>query len=96
MNWTEENIEIFIKQNKDRFDKYDPSSYHENRFIHKLYKKFKKIVSIVPHLTRLIIITIITFIFSIWLWNSYIRKDRHEISLKQKIENVIYFIKANK
>jgi len=32
MKWNEENIEKFIIDNKDRFDKYDPSTYHESLF----------------------------------------------------------------
>lgn len=93
MEWNEENIEIFIREHKDQFNKYDPSTYHENKFINKLIKRFKKFVSIVPYLIKLTVITIIIFIISIWLWNSFIRKDRNNITLKQKIENIITFKK---
>jgi hypothetical protein len=93
MVWNEDNIEIFIKEYKDHFDKCDPSTYHESKFINKLIKKFKKFISIVPYLIRVFIVTIIVFVVSIWVWNSYIRKDRHEVTLKQKIENIITFKK---
>lgn len=93
MAWTEENIESFIVENKDEFDKYDPSSYHENNFLRKLSFKVKIIISIVPYLIRLILIWCVITAFSIWVWNDAIRKDKHEITLKQKIENIITFKK---
>jgi hypothetical protein len=93
MNWNEDNIEIFIRENKDQFSKYDPSTYHDNIFLKKLYKRFKKFISIVPYLVKVFIVTIIVFVISIWSWNNYLRKDRHEITLKQKIENYIQLIK---
>ena len=93
MNFTEENIEVFIKDNKDKFDRCDPSTYHNQHFLNKLQEKFKVFVSIIPYLIRVFIVTIVVFTLSIWSWNSYIRKDRHEITLKQKIENIITFKK---
>jgi hypothetical protein len=93
MNWNEDNIEIFIRENKDQFSKYDPSTYHDNIFLKKLYKRFKKFISIVPYLVKVFIVTVIVFTISIWSWNNYLRKDRHEITLKQKIENIIHFKK---
>jgi hypothetical protein len=93
MEWTEENIETFIKENKDNFDRYDPSIYHCNHFLIKLHNKFKKLISIVPYLVKVFIVTLIVFVLSIWAWNSWIRKDRHEVTLKQKIENIVTFKK---
>jgi hypothetical protein len=93
MKWTDEQIEQFIKDNRDRFNLVPVSDRHEDRFLSKLTKRFRKIVSIVPYLVKVAITTIIVFIVSFWLWNSYIRKDRHEITLKQKIENIITFKK---
>jgi hypothetical protein len=90
MCWTEENIEEFIKDNKDQFDKYCPEPNHEQHFIIKLYHKFKKLVSIIPYLIIVFLVTIIIFVISIWAWNSWIRKDRHEVTLKQKIENTLH------
>jgi hypothetical protein len=89
----EENIEQFIQDNKEKFDKYCPEPNHEQHFLIKLYNKFKIIISIIPYLIRVFIVTIIIFILSIWVWNSWIRKDRHEVTLKQKIENIIHFKK---
>jgi hypothetical protein len=86
---TEENIEEFIKENKEKFDKYSPTLEHEQHFLVKLINKFKKFISIVPYLIKVFIVTLAVFTLSIWAWNSWIRKDRHEITLKQKIENII-------
>ena len=93
MNWTEDSIEVFIKENKDKFDRYDASTYHNDHFLIKLHNRFKKIISIVPHLIRVFMITAIVFTLSIWAWNKFLRKDRNEITLKHKIENVVTLIK---
>ena len=87
-NITEEELEKFIIENKDKFNRYSPKPGVEERFHIKLLNRFKKIISIVPHLIRVAIATVIIFIISIWTWNTYIRKDRHEITLKQKIYNI--------
>jgi hypothetical protein len=91
-NISEDELEKFIIENKDKFDRYSPKKGSEDRFLVKLIDRFKKIISIVPHLVRVSIATVIIFIVSIWAWNSYIRKDRHEVTLKQKIELVWYKI----
>jgi len=90
MIWTEQNIETFINENKDKFSRCDPSIYHNDHFLLKLTLRFKKFISIVPYLIRVLIVTIFIFSTSIYIWNNYIRKDRHEITLKQKIENIIH------
>jgi len=90
-NWdniNEDELEKFIVENKDKFDRYSPKPGTEERFHIKLLNRFKKIISIVPHLVRVAIVTAIIFIISIWAWNSYIRKDRHEVTLKQKMYNI--------
>ena len=91
-NMTEEELEKFIRDNRDKFDSYTLEEYHENSFLRKLAHRFRKIISIVPYLIRVAVATVIIFIISIWAWNSYIRKDRHEVTLKQKIELVWYKI----
>jgi hypothetical protein len=91
--WTEETIEKFILEHKNEFSVYDPSVYHNDHFFLKLRAKFRKLVSIVPHLIKVFIVTAIVFVLSIWAWNEWIRKDRHEITLKHKIENIITFKK---
>jgi len=93
MIWTEENIENFIIEHKDEFSRYDPSTYHSNHFLILLHNKFKNLVSIIPYLVKVFVVTIFIFTASIWAWNEYIRKDRHEVALKQKIENIITLIK---
>jgi hypothetical protein len=90
MEWTEENIETFIIENREKFDRFDPSTYHSDHFLNKLHNKFKKIISIVPHLVRVGIVTIAIFALSFWLWHSYIRHEKHVVAIKHKIENVIH------
>lgn len=91
MDWTEDSIEQFIRENKDRFDRYLPLDRHEDHFLRKLSNRFKILISIVPYLIRVAIVTIIVFVVSICVWNQYIRKDRHEVTLKQKIENIFKY-----
>lgn len=89
MDWNEKNLEEFIRTHKSEFDRYNANDFHEERFLAKLARKFKKFISIVPYLIRVFIVTIIIFVVSIWAWNEFIRKDRHEVTLKQKITNII-------
>ena len=93
MGWTEENIETFIVEHKDQFSRCDASTYHSDHFFFKLQNKFKKLISIIPYLGRVILVWVIVTTFSLYAWNNWIRKDRHEITLKQKIENIITFKK---
>jgi len=93
MGWTETDVEVFIKENRDKFDRYDPSTYHGEHFLNKLQHKFRILINIIPYLIKVFIITTLVFILSILAWNSYIRKDRHEITLKNKIENTLHFKK---
>lgn len=86
-------IEIYIREHKCEFDEPCDNNRHEEKFLAKLYKRFKKIISIVPYLIRLFIVAIIVFVLSIWIWNTYLRKDRNEVTLKQKIENILTFKK---
>lgn len=83
------NIEDFIRDHKDEFNTQFVDERHEDKFLVKLSRRFKKIISIVPYLIRVFIVAIIVFTASIYVWNSYLRKDRHEITLKQKIENIV-------
>lgn len=85
----ENNIEDFIRQNKEKFDAHPLLDSHFKMFMYKLNARVKHHISIVPYLIRVAIVTIIIFVASIIIWNNYIRKDRHEVTLKQKIENTI-------
>lgn len=88
MEIVKNDIETFIHKHKSDFDK-DCDNNHEKKFLVKLANKFKKFINIVPYLVRVFIITIIIFLGSIWIWNEYLRKDRNEVTLKQKIINII-------
>ena len=84
----EDNIENFIRQNKNKFDVYLPPFSHLEKFIFKLNYRIRYIISIIPYLIRVAIVTVIIFAASIIIWNNYIRKDRNEISLRNKISLV--------
>lgn len=86
----ENELEHFIRQNRDKFnDLHTPNENHEKTFLFKLNARIRHYVSILPHLIKVAIVTVVIFIASIIIWNNYIRKDRHEVTLKQKIVNVI-------
>ena len=82
------NLEEMIRKNREMFYNEIPPENHEEKFLFRLKIKFKEWVSIVPHLIKVAIVTVIIFILSITAWNSYIRKDRHEVTLKEKIVNI--------
>ena len=89
MKYNEDTIETFIRENKDRFGIYRPSDNHMDKFLFKIRHRIRQFISIVPYLIRVAFATVIIFIASIITWNNYIRKDRHEITLKNKISLVI-------
>lgn len=91
----EDNIEAFIRENKDKFVVYNPPASHFEKLLLKINYKFKYIISKVPFLFRVAVITTVIFLASIMIWNNYIRKDRHEITLGNKISLVINKIQAS-
>lgn len=87
--FNEDSIETFIRRNKDKFGVYRPPDGHMEKFLFKIKYRIRYIISIVPYLIRLGIASILIFIASIIIWNNYIRKDRNELTLKNKITLVI-------
>jgi hypothetical protein len=81
----EKNIENFIRKNKDKFGDYRLPDNHLEIFMNKLNRRIRNIISIVPYLIKVTIATLIIFAASIIIWNNYLRKDRHEITLRNKI-----------
>jgi hypothetical protein len=86
---SEKNIENFIRKNKDIFGDYRLPDNHVERFMYKLNRRIRNIISIVPYLIRVAIATTVIFAASIIIWNNYIRKDRHEITLRNKISLIV-------
>ncbi len=80
--WKEENLEKFIRENKDKFDVYQPEPGHNQHFLNKLIKKFKEVISIVPYLVKVGIATILIFILSFLLWKAYLCPPLSRISFK--------------
>ena len=85
-----DNIEKFIRENRDKFGVDQPHDNHMEKFLTKLNNKILHIISIVPYLIRVAIVTVLIFTASLLIWNNYIRKDRHEITLRNKITSVIW------
>ena len=85
----EDTIENFIIKNKDKFSVYRPPDNHLEKFLFKINYRIRHIINIVPYLIRVAIGTVTIFVASIIIWNNYIRKDRHEITLRNKIQLVI-------
>jgi hypothetical protein len=85
----EDTIEKFIRENKDKFGVYRPPDSHLEKFLFKLNYRIRHLINIVPYLIRVAIATVIIFSASIIIWNGFIRKDRHDITLINKISIVI-------
>jgi len=78
----EEELEKFIRENKEKFDTYTPEKSHNQHFLAKLFKKFKAVISIVPYLIKVGIATILIFILSFVVWRAYLSPPLTQISLK--------------
>ena len=84
----EQELEKFIRDNKDKFDVYQPASNHTQHFLKKLINKFKEVINIVPYLVKVGIATILIFILSFCIWRIYICPPLTRISLKYwKVEH---------
>jgi hypothetical protein len=87
-NWEEEGLEKFIRDNKDKFDVYQPEPDHNQQFLNKLIKKFKAVINIVPYLAKVGIATILIFVLSFFIWKTYICPPLTRISFKYwKVEH---------
>jgi len=91
-DWTDEELEKFIKENKDALiDGNRPIIGHEIKFMTKLQLKVKHYIDITPYLVKVAIATLIIFISSMFIWYSFMRPDPN----KNVIENVIEQFKKN-
>lgn len=87
-NWKEGELEKFIRDNKDKFDIYQPEPDHNQHFLNKLINKFKEVINIVPYLIKVGIAVILVFILSFFLWRTYICPPLTRISFKYwKVEH---------
>jgi hypothetical protein len=87
-NLDEEELEKFIRDNKDRFDIYEPESDHNQHFLNKLINKFKEVINIVPYLVKVGLATILIFISSFLIWRTWICPPLTRVSLKYwKVEH---------
>jgi hypothetical protein len=87
-NLEEEELEKFIRDNKEKFDIYEPESNHHQHFLKKLVNKFKEVINIVPYLVKVGLATLIIFILSFLIWRNYICPPLTRISFKYwKVEH---------
>jgi hypothetical protein len=78
----EDELEKFIRENKDKFDSDNPEPDHSQLFLSKLFRKFKEVISIVPYLVRVGIATILIFIISFAVWRFFLSPPLTRVSLK--------------
>lgn len=87
-NLEEQELEKFIRDNKDKFNIHEPESDHSEHFLRKLAKKFKEVIDIVPYLVKVGLATILIFILSFFIWKGFICPPLTHISLKYwKVEH---------
>ncbi len=86
-NWTDEELEKFIRENKDALvDGCRPVVYHEEKFLKKLQLRFKDYIDLTPYFVKVAIVTIIIFLCSIFVWYSFMRPDKNKPIIKNIIE----------
>jgi hypothetical protein len=81
-NREEEELEKFIRDNKDEFNVYQPEPNHDQHFLNKLIRKFKEVIDIVPYLVKVGIATLLIFILSFLLWRAFLCPPLTRISFK--------------
>jgi hypothetical protein len=85
-NWdniTEDELEKFIRDNKDKFEKV-PRPELEDSFLIKLMKAFKKaVISIIPHLYKVAIVTILIWAISYGSWRLWIDPNKDATPLRR-------------
>jgi hypothetical protein len=88
MNWEEDDLERFIRSNRDKFNESQPAPDHQQLFLRKLLNKFREVISIVPYLVKVGVATLLIFILSFFVWKMYICPPLTHISLKYwKVEH---------
>lgn len=86
--WDEDELEKFIRENKDKFNIYHPDPNHNQHFLKKLLNKFREVISIVPYLVKVGIATILVFALSFLLWKIYLCPPLTRVSFKYwKVEH---------
>jgi hypothetical protein len=86
---SEDYIEKFIRENRDKFTVYGPPESHMKKFLLMLNLRLRNTINIVPHLWKVAIITTLIFLASIFVWNNYLRKDREYITLRVKFYDMV-------
>lgn len=85
-DWTDEELEKFIKENKNALvDGCRPVVGHEVKFLTKLQLRVKGYIDLTPYFVKVAIVTIIVFLCSMFVWYNFMRPDKS----KPVIENII-------
>jgi hypothetical protein len=84
-DWNEEELDKFIKENRDLILRGKPKEGHEIKFLTRLQLKARHYVDITPYLVKVGIITVVVFILSVYVWYSFLRVDES----KSIIQNII-------
>jgi hypothetical protein len=92
--YNQDTLVNFIRENRDKFEVQTLPGDHTEKFLIKLNQRIRHFISIVPYLVKVAVATVLIFTASVMIWNNYIRKDRHEISLRNKI--ILVFDKITK
>jgi len=86
-NWTDEELEKFIRDNKDALvDGCRPTIGHEVKFLTKLELKFRHYVDLTPYFVKVAIVILVIFLSSIFIWYSFMRPDKNKPIIKNIIE----------
>jgi hypothetical protein len=85
-DWTEEDLEKFIKENRELLLKGKPTTGHEIKFMTKLQLRVKSFIDLTPYLVKVAIVTIIVFLCSMFVWYSFMRPDKNKPIIKNIIE----------
>jgi hypothetical protein len=91
----EDMIEKFFRENRSEFASQAPAENHMEKFLAKLNGRFRHFVSIVPHLVKVAVLTLVIFAASVIVWNNFIRRDRDQITLRNKVSLVLSKLKGN-
>jgi hypothetical protein len=84
-DWNEEELDKFIKENRDLILRGKPKEGHEVKFLARLQLKARHYVDITPYLVKVGIITVVIFILSVYVWYCFFRIDES----KSIIQNII-------
>ncbi len=81
-------LEKLIRENRDSFDRFEPSEGHFERFSAKLKSSEEKApayrrVSLLPYLLRAAAVAILVTLSSLWTWDHILSPDANKMTLSE-------------